>query len=295
MNNKYLFAVLGCLLSFNAYAEEVKAPESKTEEENKSSLRANFKRIALDISTVQVKNSEQYENSPVSALNADSQTMIKGVLDFALEYEKEKYRWDNSIYLGYGKTTIKPANDDKTTTENEDMILLSTDYAYKMWKYQEADVGPFANIAYQTEFSANDDAPRNKVFRGKTGVKLFNGEHFSNLYVAAVGEYDITYSDNKNSKLAWEIGATAKYPLREGVELQFDGYFRDYLTYSEYISTDLKYDLNATGRMNVKLVDKLSLSPFVSYRMAKSREAEDFGSNFTIGLSLSYSDLYNFW
>lgn len=297
MNKKILLAVLGCMLSFNAYAEEATTAETKNIEENKpkGNLRANLKRVALELSSVEVKNSEQYQDSPVSALNADSQTLIKGVLDFVLEYEREKWKWDNSVYLGYGKTTIKPQGEPKTETENEDMILFTTDYSYKMWKYNEADVGPFANIGYQTEFSSNDDAPRNKVIRGKTGIRMFNHKYFDDLYAAIVGEYDLTYSDDKNSKLAWELGAKFKYNLREGIDFKLEGYYRDYLSYSEYVGTDLKYDLNLTGRMEVKLVDNLSLSPFMSYRFAKSREASKTGSNFMIGISLSYSNLYNIW
>ena len=50
-------------------------------------LNANFRRIGLELSSTDVKNAIYYKDSPVSQLNADSQTVIKGIFDFILEYE----------------------------------------------------------------------------------------------------------------------------------------------------------------------------------------------------------------
>lgn len=308
MQRNIVIALLFTLLSTPGLAleagEEAAAPPpavgtaepATAAPEKRGTLNANFKRVALEFSSVSVQHAEQYQDSPVAALKADDQTMIKGVFDFTLEYEIDKLRWDNSLYLGYGKTEVKPSDGGpKTSTENEDMILLSSDLAYKLWIVRGADVGPFGQLGYQTEFTSNGDAPLNKVFRSKGGLKAFNGKYFSNLYVAAVGEYDITYSEHKTTKLAGEAGFNVKYPLREGVEFQAEGYYRDYWAFSEYVGTDLKYDLNLVGRMNVRLWKKFSLSPFVAYRMAKSRAAEDYAGNLQIGLSLAFTDLWNIW
>ena len=280
---KFLLFTTALLLSYNANAEEPK---------DTNGLRVNLKRIALDVSSTEVKNSDQYQNSSVSELSADSESIVKGVFDGALEYEQPKYRWDQKVYLAYGKTKTKPLNAPHISNENQDEILLTSEYTHKMWKYEEADVGPFASLGYQTEFTENNNAPRQKIIRGKGGIRLFNGEYFSNLHIAGVGESDQTYSES-NEKFAMEIGAEAKYPLREGVDFKFEGYYRDYLHYSRYEGSDLKYDLNLVGRMDVKVIDNISISPFVSYRMAESREATKTGSNFTTGISLSYANIFD--
>ena len=57
-----------------------------------SSLKANLKRAALEISSTDVSNAREYQNSPASALNSDSQTVYKGVLDFILEYNNPTSR-----------------------------------------------------------------------------------------------------------------------------------------------------------------------------------------------------------
>ena len=202
-------------------------------------------------------------------------------------------RWDNSLFMNYGRTKIKghKEGDVSETSENEDKILLTSDYAYKMWKVRDMDLGPFASVAYQTEFTRNEDAPRMKVFRGKSGLKLFSGKVIKELYVAGVGEYDITYSDHV-SKFAAETGWRLEHELRDGVQLSTDGYFRKYLAYSQYVGTDLKYDLNLTARMDVDITETLTFGPYISYRLAQSREAKNHASNLMIGVSLAYKNLY---
>ena len=61
------------------------------EKSGKSDLRANFRRVALEMSSTEVKNADLYVDSPHSQLSADSKTMIKGVFDFVLEYEQPNW------------------------------------------------------------------------------------------------------------------------------------------------------------------------------------------------------------
>lgn len=276
---------LGMLL----FASNVWAEESKKEE---ADLRANFRRVALDLSSTEVKNADKYQDSSVTELSADSETVVKGVFDFVLEYEQPTYQWNNSVYMEYGRKNTRPTNGPEVRDENADEILLTTDYTRKVWRLEEADAGYFISLGYQTEFTDNDDSPRSKILRSKTGLRIFNGENFKDLYVALVGEEDMTYSE-ANEKAAWEIGTRYEYPLREGVKFQLEGYYRHYFSYSQYRGSDLKYDLSVVARMDVKVHKELSLSPFMSYTMAESREAGVAGSNFTIGLSFSYADIFN--
>ncbi len=279
--------VWGADLSVDAPKDDVFVSQPKNSE-----LRANFRRIGLEMSSVEVSNAKEYKNSPVSQLSADNQTLIRGVFDFVLEYDHEKMRWDNSLLMDYGRTKIKSQDGTSETNENEDKILLTTDYTYKVWRFKSLDLGPFASLAYQTEFTRNDDAERMKVFRAKSGLKLLSGKVIKELYVAGVGEYDMTYSDDHVSKSGAEVGWRLEHDLREGVKMSTDGYFRKYLTYSSYVGTDLKYDLNLTARMDVNVTDTLTFGPYISYRLAQSREADKHGSNFMIGVSLAYKNLF---
>lgn len=289
MKKVLLLAALTVLLPAGAFAQEAETASAEVDEIH---WRANLKRVALELSNTSVSNAREYTDSPNAQLSADSESMIKGVFDGAIERETANSLWSNSLFMEYGETKVKPVDDKTTTTENADKILLKTDYTEKMWKYMEADVGPFASLGYQTEFTANDDAPRTKTFRGMQGIKLFNGKFIKELYGAAVEEWDLTYSDDIK-KLAYEIGLKAEYPLREGVKFQLESYFRDYVHFSRYEATDFDYEFNVTGRMDVKMTNTVSLAPYLTYFEAKARGADKKGSNFLVGLSLAYSELFD--
>lgn len=282
---KTLCFLTAALFCFSAHAQENK--------DEPATLKANFRRVGLDISSTNVSHAREYENSPVAQLSADSQTVVKGVFDFLLEYNHGNTRWNNGIYAEYGKTKIKPAGEPSETNENADKILLSSDYAHKMLKFRSLDFGPMVNAEYQTEFTANDNAPRMQVLRGKAGMKLFDGKIIKDFYIAGVAEYDMTYSDAHVSKSAGEIGWRIEDKPRDGVSFSTDGYYRKYFSYSRYVGTDLKYDLNLTARMDVNMTNTLTFGPYVSYRLARSREANVAGSNFMIGLSFTYKDLFD--
>lgn len=249
--------------------------------------------LSLSYSNTTVGNSKEYKNSPVSAYSADSQYNVIGKLDAFLNRSTGSGLWENNLMLNYGKLKIKPAGEKAESSESADKIWLSTAYNQRLWQYMGADIGPFIQGAFQTEFTANQDSPRYKVFSGREGLKMFEGEYLKELYGAVVEEYDFTYTHKKNTKLAWEVGARAEYPLRDGVKLSGTARYTHYFKYSKYVPTDLKYDLDLTAKMEVSLTDTLAFAPYVSYRRGQARGTNKVGSNFMIGLQLKYADLFD--
>ena len=260
---------------------------TNAQEASDGSLKANLRKVELKYSQNSVHNQKEYHNSPDASLSADEESMIAGAVDFALEYQNDVSMWTNGLKMEYGETRIKKYDGSTETNESADDILLYTDYAYKAWTTDYGYVGPFVWGGYETEFTSNDDSPRTKTLRGKAGMKLFEGEHFKDLYVALVEEYDMTYHKHA-TKTAGEIGYRFEYPLRDGVTFHSDGYARKYFEYSRYIPTDFRYEINANARLDIAIVGDLSFAPYIEYKMAKSREAKGYGSNTSIGLSLNY-------
>ena len=281
---KSLLSLCAVFAAFPANAQENTA--------DSSTFQANFRRVGLELSSTNITHSREYRNSPVTQLSTDSQTVVKGVFDFMLEYNRENMQWNNGVYAEYGETKVKPVDQQAEKNENADKILFSSDYAHKLYEFKGVKFGPMAAVEYQTEFTANNGAPKTKIARGKAGMKLFDGDVVKSLYVAAVGEYDMTYKPHV-SKSAAEFGWRLEDTIREGVQYSTEGYFRRYLSYNHYVGTDLVYDLNATARMDVQLNTTLTFGPYVSYRYARSREANVSGSNFTIGVAFTYKDIFN--
>ena len=70
-------------------------------------------------------------------------------------------------------------------------------------------------------------------FAAITKGTLFDNAVVKSLYLTGVYEYDFTYAGEQTSKLAAEIGWRLEYQVREGVKLSTNGYYREYLSYSE--------------------------------------------------------------
>lgn len=254
----------------------------------KKDLVLNVRRIGLEWSKTQVRNSADYQDSPVSALKADSQDFIKGVFDTALEYNKDRLQWDNGLFMEYGETKLKPYQGPQTVSENADDILLSSNLSYDCFEFAGIKFGPTVRAAYDTEFKTADTTPRQNIVRANAGLSLFDNAIIKSLYLTGVYEYDFTYSNEKTSKLAAELGWRLEYQVREGVKLSTNGYYREYLSYSEYVPTDLERDLSAVVRMDTNLWGDLTMGPYVQYRRARARGVDVYGSNFIMGISFNY-------
>ena len=257
-------------------------------DESQSELWLSIRGARLDWSKTQVKNARAYQNSPVQALNADSQDFIKGVFDSVLEYKWERLKWDNSLFMEYGKTTLKPYDAAKTSSENADDILFSSDLSWNCWEFWGLKFGPTARGAYDTEFVASGEAPRQNLARASAGLSLFDHPIIKSLYTTGLYEYDFTYSDNIVNKSGVEAGWRLEYDIREGVKISTNGYYREYLSFSSYEATDLKRDFSAVARMDTNLWGNFTMGPYVQYRLAKARGADVYGSNFMLGISVGY-------
>lgn len=246
------------------------------------------RRIGLEWSKTDVRNAYAYQDSPVSALKADSQDFIKGVFDTALEYNNNRFQWDNSLFMEYGETKLKPYDEPVTTSENADDILLSSNLSYACWDFSGFKFGPTVRAAYDTEFKTADSTPRQNIVRTNAGISLFDNEIIKSLYLTGVYEYDFTYAGAQTSKMAAEVGWRLEYQVREGVKLSSNGYYREYLSYSDYVPTDLERDLSAVVRLDTNLWGDLTMGPYVQYRRARARGEDVYGSNFIMGISFNY-------
>lgn len=256
-------------------------------------LKLDVRRIGLELSKTTVSNAREYADSPVSALNASSQDYIKGVLDTVLEYNKNKFKWDNGLFAEYGRTTLRPYNGPTTTDQNADKITLSSDLSYACWDFVGLKLGPTVRGAYDTQFRDNSDAPRQNIIRTSAGISLFDHKILKTLYVAGLYEYDFTYAGAQTSKDGIEAGWRAEYEIREGVKFTTNGYYREYFEYSDYVPTDLRRDLSAVVRLDTNLWGNLTMGPYVKYRLAKARGADVYGSNFMMGVSFNYINKFN--
>ena len=258
---------------------------------HESKFDLNIRRIGVDWTKTQIGHAEEYAASPVSAFTASSQDSFVGVFDTALEYGFDRFRWDNSLFMTYGKTTLKPYNEPRTTDEKADKILFTSDLSYAVWDWENLRLGPIVRAEYESEFVGNPHI--RKIVRPSAGIALFDHKIFKTLYLTAVYENDFTDVHEPVSKFAVEAGWRAEYEIREGVKFNSDGYYREYLDYSRYVATDFRRDLSVNARLDTNLWGNFTFGPYVNYRRALARGAEHYGSNTTVGLSFNYINKFN--
>lgn len=263
--------------------------------DNYGAWRYNLRNLSFIFSNTDVKNAEKYQNFSDSRLTSDGQTLIQGSLDFAAEYYRERIRWDNILSVKYGKTTLRPFDEPKTRSENADHISLSTDYTYKSTDIKNFLggflIGPFASIAYQTEFTRPEDAPRYKALRGRAGLRLFEGKYLKDFSLAIAPELDFTYPQTA-TKYAWQAMVKIEHPVNDNAKAVYAASIRDFFLVQHPSDTDISYEFELSAKVEMELMKSFYIAPFVSYYQAQASGFDGIGSNLYLGVSLSYSRLF---
>ena len=265
-------------------------------QDGKHGWQVELKKLALDLTSTEVKHAKDYDNFSDARLNSDSQTAVRGAWDSIADYHATHYVWTNQLLMDYGRTKIRPVDGEALTNENADRILAQTGYTQRLWHVNDLlggfEMGPFANLGYETEFTKPHHAPRTRIWRGTAGMKLFDGKYLKKFYIAVVGERDLTYNPHSN-KLAWETALEFEAPVREGVKFKAGALFRDYLDESERQPNDLDWELSADARLDVQLYKNLYVAPFISYYTAKGKYVSVRGENVYVGVSFSFSHIFS--
>ncbi|MBR4356273.1 MAG: hypothetical protein IKP96_06915 [Elusimicrobiaceae bacterium] len=254
-----------------------------------------LKKLALDLTSTEVKNAKDYQAFSDARLTSDSQTTVRAGMDSMADYHAEHFLWSNELTLDYGRTKIRPVDGERLTNENADKILFTTGYTQRLWHVDDFlggfEAGPFATLGYETEFTKPDLAPRTRILRAKAGAKLFEGKYIKSLYAAFVAERDFTYKPYA-TKSAWETGVKLELPVREGVAFKWDAMYRDYLDTTEKHPTDLDWEFETNARLDVQVYKNLFVAPFISYYTAQGKYVGPRGENVYIGVSFSFSHIF---
>ena len=265
-------------------------------QDSKQGWQVELKKLAFDLTSTEVRHAKNYEGFSDARLTSDSQTSVRGAWDSIADYHARHFVWTNELWMDYGRTKIRPMEGETLTNENADKILVQTGYTQRLWKVNDFlggfEIGPFADVGYQTEFTKPRHAPRARIWRGTAGIKLFDGKYLKKFYVAAVGERDMTYSPTSD-KLAWESAIELELPVREGVKFKTSALWRDYLHSSHKHPTDLDWEFTADARLDVQVYKDLFVAPFISYYTAQGKYIAPRGENVYIGVSFSFSHIFH--
>ncbi|PAF51067.1 hypothetical protein BKH43_02330 [Helicobacter sp. 13S00401-1] len=250
-----------------------------------------LEKVSLNFSQTSLNNQRSYVSFRDTNLTGFSQLVVQEYSKFNVDYHARYFVIFNSLKTEYGVTFLRQA---KTSIMNEtrDNIVLSSDYTQRIWKanlfFDRAEIGPFARLGFQTEFTPSTPTGRIRILNLSGGVKLFEGKYIDNIYLSLFGEQNFTASLAYEG-FGWRTGFNLKYKLNEKVNLLANLSFKDYILNTAAPSFNPKYQLSADVSLDSILFGNLSISPFLRVYMLKGRYIKDIGSNFLLGVSLSFS------
>lgn len=251
-------------------------------------LKIDIRNISLDFSNTTLNVSQEYIDDNISQFNGDSSTIVGFNADLALDYNFPDSRISNRLLMQYGLVLLRPNNAKMTSTETSDNILFTTGYTKRTFILKNGFVGPFIDGEYQGQFTRNSDGTINQAMRYKTGIRMLDGKYIDELYLAGVGEIDYSLKPY-NFKAAIETGIRAKTPVTERIGFVYQGFWRQYLGYTQDYSRDLLYSANFNVRLDVGIYRGLALSPYFSASFAKIKGAKRHADNITSGVLLLFS------
>ncbi|RDU65651.1 hypothetical protein [Helicobacter sp. MIT 14-3879] len=255
-------------------------------------LKIDIRRISLDFSNTSINVTQEYIDDNINQFNSDSSTIVGFNADLALDYNFTNSRFSNRLLMEYGLILLRPRNAPRTKTETSDNIVFTIGYTRKSFMLKNGFVGPFVDGEYQTEFTRNSNGTKNQALRYKAGIRMLDGKYIDELYLAGVGEIDFSLKPS-SIRGAIETGIRAKNPITDNIGVVYQAFWRQYIGYTNFRSSDLEYNANFGVRLDVSIYEGFALSPFVSARFAKIKGSTKHASNITTGVALLFSSSIN--
>ncbi len=258
--------------------------------------RLNLRDLSIQASNTGVRHTENFTQVSDSRLRTTGQTYIQGSGKLFSEYYNGSLRLDTGVSANYGQTTLRPKGLPDVKTESVDQLLLESELKYQFLRYRgflgPMVLGPFFNLAYDTEFTSQPGLPKRKVVRGRTGMKLFEGAYLRELYTGLVTEQIYTYSPAR-TKYAAEAGFALNMLLTgTALTLAADGNYRNFARSRFDTAADLKQRLELNFKVSTKLYRDVLISPFFNFYLATGKLAHGTATNIMTGFSLNYSHLF---
>lgn len=294
-------SVLGALkskrksLSSAAYDSEVRRGA-----EGKSPVglvwRLNLRELSLQAINTQVANNSSFSQVRDARVQAVNQLYTAGTAKLFSELYWNRWRWDAGFAGDYGRVTIRPPGVAPIVNTTQDKMVLETELRHRTWSLSpqslRPSLGPFVNVAYDTEFVKPEERPKREFVRYKAGMKLFDGSWLKEVYAGGLAESDYS-ARGAGTRYGYATGLALASPIPgTPVIVKADVSYVEFERSRRDTAADLKRRLDVNVRLAVPLMRDLRLSPFVSYYLFEGAVVRATGYNIVFGVALDYSKLW---
>jgi hypothetical protein len=258
--------------------------------------RLNLRELSVFFANTQVRDNEPFTQTRDARTRAIDQIFTQAAAKLFSEVYKGKWRWDAGLLADYSRLTLKPKGAPAVTNTTKDQWSLETEVRHRTWAIEAGrarlGLGPFANVAYETQFTDPIGVPRKQILRNKAGIKLFEGFVLKDLSLAAATETDYSFPTPR-TQYGYAAGLTWEAPLpRTSAQAHFDASYLEFFLTHKDTAADLRRKLEANAKLTVPVWKTLALNPFVSYFLFQGKTFPTVGHHIQFGVSLSFNRLW---
>ena len=258
--------------------------------------RINLKKIAFEFRGHKVNSIVDYANIPDPRVQPADERTISAVIDTSFELYNSRWNWETGSTLGYMSMRVTSYGT-TVSVAPQDSALIYTDYKYKALNFATyffgRSLGPFMNVAYDTQFKPTLDNPRKRLLRFTPGLALSDGSFFNNIRAGWMFERDYTYTPVDNEKGVY-FHADAQFmisPIRSSLISSID--LRYFLDSATDTINDIGVEIDLNISLNVPVYRSFFIAPYFEYFVFRGKVAplRKYGNASTIGVSLGLSEI----
>lgn len=258
--------------------------------------RLDLRELSAYFANTQLNNEGPFSQVRDARIQSVNQVYGLGSAKVFSELYVEKWRWDVGVSAKYGKVIIKPRGILPIENKTQDQFLAETELRHRSLRLESGgagySLGPFINASYDTEFTENPGLPIRRLIWLKPGVKLFEGTRLRELRVSGVSQTDRS-TPREKTQFGYEVGYEFVSPLpRSKIVFQSKGSYLQFAPHHMDTLSDLRRQLNLSGKLRVPVYDNLQLNPFVDFYLFDSKVLPERGYNILFGVALEFSHLW---
>ncbi len=256
-----------------------------------------IKNIQIEYSQLTTTDASAFSNLQDSRLKTVDQRYFSSNLSYLATYRKYPFVNEIGLKTQYAKQELLPSNSAEIKNILSNDILIFANIGLPIYSVTNnpnfaTDMGPYIEMAYNTEFEKNGTADLKRNLLSSFGWKLMNGNILKSAKFAMVHERKFASDSNINL-----MGFSSRVEISKSL---FDGTntYRSDIEYRYFfdgvndLSSDLRSRFSWDQYYDLKVFDNLTFGPFLKYYSLTKQSVQETTSQVLVGVSLNFSNMW---
>lgn len=254
-----------------------------------------LKRLQLEYSQVSTGDVAAFSNVQDSRLQSTDQRYFSSTLAYAASYRQYPFVNELGLNISYTKLELQPEGSPQINNILNDEIRFYANTTVPIYTIEKAkwfgrEMGPFTELAYDTEFDQDPGQELKKNLLAFVGWKVLNGEFVKSTSLSLMIEKQLAEGDKRQA-----VGANLRFELGSSFyekQAQYRAYFdyRYFFNDDDTTNADLRSRLSFDQYFDLKLLGELSFGPFFKYFSLTRKTVNETVNQTVVGVSLNYTN-----